>query len=217
MLKTYIWDLDGTLLDSYGSIVSSLADVAGECGVNDSHEDILRAVKMGAVSAYLKNLSSVSGRDYQGLYRRYREISHERLGEIRLIPGALETLDGLRARGAEHFVYTHRGASTGPLLGRLGLTGCFREIVTFEMGLKPKPSGEGVTYLVRKYGLEKEKTAYVGDRAIDVLCAKDAGVNAILYCPEDSCVAPTGEESVIRRLQDLLEAATGKRAPGFQG
>ena len=28
MWKAYIWDLDGTLLDSYGSIVSSLVSVA---------------------------------------------------------------------------------------------------------------------------------------------------------------------------------------------
>ena len=27
-MKAYIWDLDGTLLDSYGCIVSSLADTA---------------------------------------------------------------------------------------------------------------------------------------------------------------------------------------------
>ena len=30
MLKSYIWDLDGTLLDSYGSIVSSLVAAAQE-------------------------------------------------------------------------------------------------------------------------------------------------------------------------------------------
>ena len=32
IIKAYIWDLDGTLLDSYGSIVSSLVSVARECG-----------------------------------------------------------------------------------------------------------------------------------------------------------------------------------------
>lgn len=205
MLRSYIWDLDGTLLDSYGSIVSSLVDVAGECGEFDSYEHIMQAVKQGAVSTYLRELSSRSGQDYSGLYQRYREISHERLNEITLIPGAKETLEGLKKHGADHYVYTHRGKSTGVLLKRLGLTGCFREIVTFEMGFKPKPSGEGVSYLVRKYGLEKAATAYVGDRSLDVYCAKDAGVKAVLYCPEDSCVEPTGKEDlVIGRLEDLL-------------
>lgn len=205
MMKSYIWDLDGTLLDSYGSIVSSLVDVAGECGAADSYEHIMQAVKQGAVSTYLRELSSRSGQDYSGLYQRYRTISHKRLEEITLIPGAKETLEGLKKQGTDHYVYTHRGKSTGVLLERLGLTGYFREIVTYEMGFKPKPSGEGVTFLVRKYVLEKADTAYVGDRSLDVYCAKDAGVKAILYCPEDSCVKPTGtEDLVIGRLENLL-------------
>ena len=205
-LNAYIWDLDGTLFDSYGSIVSSLACLAGECLVPDSSEQIMKAVKQGAVSAYLRDLSARSGADYDFLYRRYREISHGRMDEITLIPGAAETLEALRRGGAQHFVYTHRGQSSGPLLDRLGLTPFFTEIVTFEHGFRPKPSGEGVEYLVGKYGLSKASAAYVGDRTIDVYCANDAGVKAILYLPEDSCVLPTGtEDRIIRRLEDLLK------------
>ena len=204
-LNAYIWDLDGTLFDSYGSIVSSLVSLAGEYRVPDSFEGIMRAVKQGAVSAYLRDLSVRTGADYDFLYRRYREISHTRMDEITLVPGAAETLEGLRRSGARHFVYTHRGASSRPLLDRLGLTPFFTEIVTFEHGFRPKPSGEGVEYLVRKYGLSKASSAYVGDRTIDVYCANDADVKAILYLPEDSCVSPTGtEDRIIRKLEDLL-------------
>lgn len=205
LFETYIWDLDGTLIDSYGSIVSSLLEISGRCGAPDSREDILKAVKRGSVSGYLRKLAEESGEDYQTLYARYREISHDRLEEITLIPGAKETLEALEKAGARHDLYTHRGASTRGLLDRLGLTSFFREIVTFERGFPPKPSGAGVRYLVDKYGLNRERTAYVGDRGIDVQCARDAGVQAVLYLPEDSCVTPTGlENHIIRRLEDLL-------------
>lgn len=205
MLQAYIWDLDGTLLDSYGSIVSSLVAVAREAGAEDAYDDIMKAVKLGAVSYYLRDLAARSGREYALLYERYREVSHGRQEEISLIPGAARTLEGLMRAGACHFVYTHRGSSAGPVLDRLGLTGYFREIVTARAGFRPKPSGEGAAYLIRKYGLEKDRTAYVGDRALDVLCAKDAGIRAVLYCPEDSCVKPAGNEDlVIGRLEDLL-------------
>ena len=204
-LNAYIWDLDGTLFDSYGSIVSSLVCLAGECLVADSSAQIMKSVKQGAVSAYLRDLSARSGADYDFLYRRYREISHSRMDEITLIPGAVETLEALRRGGAQHFVYTHRGHSSGPLLDRLGLTPFFTEIVTFEHGFRPKPSGEGVEYLVRKYGLSKVSAAYVGDRTIDVYCANDAGIRAILYLPEDSCVLPTGtEDQIITSLPELI-------------
>ena len=205
-LNAYIWDLDGTLLDSYGSIVSSLAEVAEACGAHDSPDKILRTVKQGSVSGYLRDLAAARGCSYEGLFRAYRQASHGKLEEITLIPGAAETLRVLREKGAAHFVYTHRGASALPLLDRLGIAPFFTETVTHEQGFPLKPSGAGVTYLVEKYALDPARTAYVGDRTLDVLCAKDAGVQAVLYLPEGACVAPTGEEDrIIRNLSDLAE------------
>ena len=206
-LKAYIWDMDGTLIDSYGAIVSSLTDVARACGAADSPETILKAVKQGSVSGYLRDLSAGTGKSTEALYQMYRATGHAKDHEITLIPGAAETLRALQEQKAQHFVYTHRGATTRPLLERLGIKGYFTEIVTSENGFRPKPSGEGVTYLLEKYGLDRMKTAYVGDRTLDVLCAKDAGVQAILYLPEDSCVEPTGKED--RIVRDLTELAEG--------
>ena len=204
-MEAYIWDLDGTLIDSYHCIVSSLVEVANAYHIADAYNEIMRFVKQSAVSNYLRDLSARCGADYDTLLRRYRENNHSKEDEITLIPGALETLQGLQA--AEHFVYTHRGSSTADLLNRLGLTGFFREIVTSEHGFRPKPSGEGVTYLVNKYKLSKSTAAYVGDRTLDVYCAKDAGVQAILYLPDDSCVIPAGlEDRIIRHLEELLPA-----------
>lgn len=208
-LKAYIWDLDGTLFDSYGAIVSSLVDVARACGAADPPEDILKAVKQGSVSGYLRGLSAGCGKSTEELYQMYRTASHAKVGEITLIPGAAETLKTLQDNGAKHFVYTHRGTTTGPLLERLGIKGYFTEIITSQNGFRPKPSGEGVTYLLEKYGLGKPETAYVGDRPLDVLCAKDSGVQAILYLPEDSCVEPTGKEDrIVRDLPELTEEAS---------
>lgn len=205
-LEAYIWDLDGTLFDSYGPIVSGLLDVARECGAPDTREQILKAAKQGSVSGYLRDLSAGSGKNTETLYQLYRMYSHARDNEIVLVPGAAETLEALREQGAKHFVYTHRGASSRPLLERLGISGCFTEIVTSENAFRPKPSGEGVSYLAEKYRLNRMKTAYVGDRTLDVLCAKDAGVQAILYLPEDSCVIPTGKEDrILRNLEELAE------------
>ncbi|MBQ9252385.1 MAG: HAD hydrolase-like protein [Clostridia bacterium] len=200
----YIWDLDGTLIDSYDVIVSSLVDVAASAGVKDAAQEILRLVKTGSVSGYLRQLSSRTGEDYEALYAQYRSISHERDDRIQLIPGAKMVLHQLQQQGGKHFVYTHRGASTAALLDRLHLSPFFQEVVTWENGFAPKPSGEGVRYLVEKYHLDPAETAYIGDRSIDIGCGKDAGVIAILYQPADSCVLPTGQEDlIIDRLEQL--------------
>ena len=202
-MTSYIWDLDGTLLDSYEVIVEAALRTADEAGVRDSEEHVLKAVKQGSVSAYLQEVSLRSGIPSGNLFQRYRFFSHAADDRITLTDGAKETLERLRRSGAAHYVYTHRGQSSGPILQRLGILDCFREIVTSAYGFSPKPSGEGVRYLLEKYGLNPENTWYVGDRSLDVFCAKDAGIKALLYLPADSCVAATGKED--RILRDLRE------------
>ena len=203
-MTAYIWDLDGTLLDSYGVITEGAARTAEEAGVQVPRQEVLRAVKQGSVTGFLRDISARSGVPSDELMARYRHHSHALEDGITLTDGAKETLERLAAAGAEHFVYTHRGSSSRPILQRLGILDCFREIVTSEQHFAPKPSGEGVRYLTEKYALNPEETWYVGDRTLDVLCAKDAGVKALLYLEADSCVSPTGKEDrIVRDLREI--------------
>ena len=161
-------------------------------------------MKRESLSAYLRDVSTRSGVPFETLLQQYRTYTHLTDDGIELMEGARATLDRLRRNGATHDVFTHRGASSGPILRRLGIYDRFREVVTSEYGFQPKPSGEGIRYLVDKYALDPEQTWYVGDRAMDVLSAKDAGVKAILLLPEDSCVIPTGrEDRIIRFLREI--------------
>ena len=64
---------------------------------------------------------------------------------------------------------------------------------------------DGVLYLTQKYHLDPETTYYVGDRKLDVLCAKNAGVKSILFLEEGSCVEPTGlEDLVVHELTEIV-------------
>ena len=203
-MEAYIWDLDGTLLDSYEVITSSLRETLAEKGILLPAEDILRETKQTSVTTFLRRMEPEAGAPFPELLRRYREITGERNDRIPAEQGALEALRRLRNRGDRHFVYTHRGASTQGILDRLGMTAFFEEIVTRQNGFAPKPSGEGALYLVQKYGLDPAHTWYVGDRMVDVGCGIDAGIRTVLYCPADSWVKPSGrEDRVIRCLSEL--------------
>ena len=203
-MTAYIWDLDGTLLDSYAVIVKGAKAAAEGAGLPDTEDDVLKGVKQESVTAYLRGASARSGIPFEEMKQRYRTHAHALDDEITLIDGAKETLERLQREGAVHFVYTHRGASSRPILQRLGILDCFRDIVTAEAKFAPKPSGEGVRYLLEKYGLDPADTWYVGDRAVDMYCAKDAGVHALLYLEPDPVVSPTGvEDRIVRSLRDI--------------
>ena len=212
MKYAYIWDLDGTLLDSYQVIVRSAVRTATEAGIRDEEETVLRKLKQQSLTAYLRDVSVRCGAPSEALLVRYREISHEMTDQITLIPGTREALERLAGSGAEHFVYTHRGSSSEPILRRLGILSFFREVVTSEYGFAPKPSGEGVRYLLNRYGLDPRLSWYVGDRTLDVFCGKDAGIRTLLYLPEGSPVQATGQEDLI--LRDWSAASIGKMSHG---
>ena len=202
-MTAYIWDLDGTLLDSYGVIVEAAARTAADEGINDPKDYILKVVKQKSCTAYMEEIGNQCGKTVREVFAQYQKHTHALDDLITLIDGAKETLERLHEAGAVHFVYTHRGNSSEPILERLGVLKYFKEVVTSMYGFAPKPSGEGVRFLVEKYGLDPEQTWYVGDRTLDVFCAKDAGVKALLYLAPDTCVEATGKED--RIVQDLRE------------
>ena len=54
--------------------------------------------------------------------------------------------------------------------------------------------------------MNKEYIFYVGDRNIDVDCAKDANVKAILYRPKNSyCIANGKQDMIVEDLLDLVK------------
>ncbi|MCR5372753.1 MAG: HAD-IA family hydrolase [Solobacterium sp.] len=203
MNRAFIWDLDGTLLDSYKVIVPSLYEAFREAGLDLDQEEIHREVIYTSVSSCIRRISAETGIAYDTVHKRFTELRVQRDQELRLNPGAHETLAILADNGAKHCLYTHSGRSTESVLARLGVSGFFEEIVTKEYGFARKPVPDAVNYLIDKYGLDRERTFYVGDRTIDMDCAVNAGIRGILYLPEGNPCIPNGAESWT--VHDLLE------------
>lgn len=198
-----IWDLDGTLLDSYGVIVAGLHDALLEHGVDSDSGEIRRCVTRFSIGKWLGETSATYQIPREVLRERYLELSEGRYREIVLMPHAREILEGTARLGITHDVYTHRGRTTRPVLEHLGILSYFREIITILDGFGHKPCPGALLYLMEKHRLDPEDTVYVGDRSVDIDCAWNAGIHSILYLPEGSCGQPTGSEDAV--VRDLLE------------
>ena len=151
----FIWDLDGTLLDSYKVIVPDLYDAFKDFPGTPGMEEISRLVITHDVATAIRKAAEAAGIPFEEMKARYDGISGKRNHEIRLIPGARKALEMLAAGGARHFVVTHRGSSSEDVLKRLGIYDIFDEIVTGRNGFPRKPAPDAVNYLVEKYGLDK--------------------------------------------------------------
>ena len=206
--KAFIWDLDGTLLDSYEIIVSSLKEIINEMGIYIDKEEIAKHVIEYSVRSFVEKILPEANKSSEEIKERYSEISHARTMDIKAMPDSLELLQYLSDRQASNFVYTHRGESTEAVLNNIGIKQYFKEVVTSLSGFPRKPNPGAINYLVEKYSLDKDSTFYVGDRSIDIDCARNAGVKSILFLPENSYGRKTGyEDFVVHSLLEIKDIA----------
>ncbi len=175
---TFIWDLDGTLLDTYAVIAAAAEQVTARYGRNMSWAEILAWTKTTSVRNLLSHLARETGEDPEALWEEYRALERE-FPKAPLMEGARETLTALREMGCRHFVFTHKGQARA-VLEELGLTPFFEEVVSVVDGFPRKPAPGGLNYLLDKHRLDPRRTYYVGDRDIDAQCAQNAGVGSIL-------------------------------------
>ena len=214
-MKQYaiIWDMDGTLVDSYPCIVPAVKEFCSELGVNYSEDYIRKYAMRYSVGQLLSELAPLLGKDPALLKEQYEIRNDIRIDGIKPMPFAKDLLAFLKEEGHLCFVYTHRAASCHTILERLDMTGFFTEVVTSLDGFPKKPAPDGILYLLEKYKLDPETSFYIGDRSLDVASGNSAGIKSILYIPEGSPVESDGTESyVIHDLKEITEIIAADKA-----
>lgn len=204
-ISALIWDLDGTLVDSYAVSIPCLQQALTENHYPISFEETRRWVLLSSVRKVFSELEA-QGQPVPAMTARYNELVASRNHEVEPCPHAVETLRTLSEMGVSHYIFTHHDRFTQLLLDQCGLSPWVIESVNADYGFPRKPAPDGILYLLDKYQLSPKETFYVGDRHLDMDAAAAAGIGGILYVPAESPVAPTGTEAlVIRDLRELID------------
>ena len=192
----FIWDLDGTLLDSYEAILSGIEETYAQFSIPFDKEKVRAFILKYSVQDLLVQVAEERGLDVDKLNQVRAQSLAEKNAQVILMPGAREVLSWANQQGIQQFVYTHKGDNTLTILRDLGLDVYFTEILTSQSGFARKPSPEAATYLISKYHLKPERTFYIGDRTLDIEFAQNSSIQSInfLRAPVDcnhqiSCLA----------------------------
>lgn len=180
MITNLIFDADGTLFDSYDSIIDGLQRAFKPLGIEYSDEFLRDFMLKYNSHALVDYANKEYGIPCDTMHKAIKDAGND-LDLIHLMPGVKEMLAEMNSCSVNCFIYTHRNNSVNKLCDRLGITEYFREIVNSTFGFARKPSSEAVDYLVNKYEMDKNSTYYVGDRTIDMDCAKASNIGGIFY------------------------------------
>ena len=182
MQKTaFIWDLDGTLLDSYEAILSGIEETFGQFSIPYDKEKVREFILKYSVQDLLKQVAEERKLDVEVLNQVRAQSLAEKNAQVALMPGAREVLAWADQVGIRNFVYTHKGDNAFTILRDLGLESYFTEILTSQSGFARKPSPEAAIYLIDKYQLNPDNTYYIGDRTLDVEFAQNSGIQSINF------------------------------------
>ena len=185
-LRTVLFDLDGTLIDSVRLILDSYHHTLATHGLPPrSDEEWLRGVGTPLLVQFAEwRTDPATLEKLVATYREYNLEHHDRM--VTIYPGVADAVRRLRDAGIATGLVTSKnrmGALRGLTLVRL--EGMMDVLVCADEVTNPKPHPEPVEKAVRLLGADPASTLYVGDSIHDMHAGRAAGVRtaAALWGP----------------------------------
>ena len=215
----YLFDLDGTLVDTAPDLNAALNAVLADTGLDTVSEALTRHwVGHGArvmIERALEHHGQLSD-SAAGLERvaALRDAFVARYESAiatfsQPYPGVVETLSELRARGARLAVVTNKITRlTEPLLEALNLTRWFDCIVCGDTTARPKPAPDPAFHAAAALGVPIERALFVGDSDTDVNCARAAGCAVVCVADGYNHGIPPETLGADRVIGSFLELIT---------
>ncbi len=206
-----IFDLDGTLIDSWDAIEEAYRHAVAALGIPAMETKAFRE-KIGRP---LEEFFAVSvppdavSRGVKLFRERYVQVY---LAKTRLLDNAAEVVRTLHGRGVRLAVATNKfGKFARNLVAHLGVGKYFSAVLGAGDGIPPKPAPDILLRLVEELGLGRKGALYAGDTPMDIETGGRAGVPVVAvatgyYSAEE--LRARGPWRVIAALPDILEIVT---------
>lgn len=188
MIRAFIFDLDGTLVNTIKDIGVS---VNYSLKINNLPE-----VSLSLYPSFLGNGSKVLIKKAMGKYfvsenELFNKIYDDYLNYYanhivdysKAYYGMKNTLNILKIKGIDLFVITNKPDNAAKILvNTVFKKNTFKEVIGLEENTPPKPNPTIINNLLKKYNLNKEECVYVGDSDVDMILANNAKIKYKIAC-----------------------------------
>jgi HAD superfamily hydrolase (TIGR01509 family) len=176
MIRTLIFDLDLTLVDSLGACVEGTNMVARHFGLAEKGpEEVLAAISLPLGPFW----EAMWGR-LDPAWQEYFDLHVADAIDLNrpLYPGCVDLLQVARRQGIVLGVATNR-MNPWLDLASMGIAQYFDTAVGPESGARPKPFPDIPQLAVKQLHADASSTVLIGDSAFDMNSARDAGIRAL--------------------------------------
>ena len=212
-IRTVLFDLDGTLLDTAPDLADALNSVLLEKHRDPlPYEEIRGVVSHGGMALIRLGFGiGPSDPDFEPLRQRLLDIYLAHIANrTRPFPGMTELLDELELRGLNWGVVTNKPAwLTDPLLRQLALYDRAACVVSGDTLTERKPHAAPMLHACDQAGSRPAECVYVGDADRDIEAGKNAHMHTLValfgyFMPDDRPLEWNADGSISHPLE-LLE------------
>jgi phosphoglycolate phosphatase len=218
LLRTVLFDLDGTLLDTAPDMAGALNQLRQERGLTPLPYELIRArVSHGAARLVHLGFPDADADTFAACQRRFLDIYAAALGaQTRLFEGMDRVLAVLAQRGLLCGIVTNKPEwLTLPLLRQLDLTSLFACVVSGDTVAERKPHPLPMLHAAKLAGVAAGECVYLGDAQRDIDAAHAAGMRGLVatygYLEAGEDWQAWGGDGFIRSPLELLTWLDGGR------
>ena len=210
--QTYVFDLDGTLLDTLGDLAASTNYALRTHGMPEHSLDDVRRFVGNGVRVLMERAvpQGAENPQFEAAFQTFRtHYMQHSLDTTKPYDGILETLEALKAEGCRLAVVSNKMmAATQELCRHF-----FRDTIEVAIGeheaqgIRKKPAPDTVNEAFRQLGVGKERAVYVGDSDVDILTARNSGlpcINVLWGFRDRDFLIQHGAETLISAPSELL-------------
>ena len=189
MFRNIIWDVDGTLFDTYPAIARAFQLALNDLG-KDASLDWIEGLARKSLSYCVTTLASQCQLNEKDIGRAFEEHYDRTPPEEQPpFPGVMIVCEYICTMGGMNVIITHRGhQGTNELLAANRMAHYFTACFAREDGYPRKPHPAAFEAMLKTHNLQREETMAIGDRDIDVLAGQAAGVFTCLFGLNDDRV-----------------------------
>lgn len=173
-IRTILFDLDGTLIDTNQLIMASFRHTFNYFKLDYTDEQIMEFNGPPLVDTFMK-IDPLRANEMVETYRIHNHLEHDNY--VKAFPKVMETLEVLKDKEIKlGIVSTKMAKGVNMGLTLTGITNFFDSIITFDDVANPKPHPEPVIKAIQELDADVHSTLMVGDNSHDIVAGQKAGV-----------------------------------------
>jgi len=177
MIKNLIWDLDGTLFDTYPAISAAFEEAVKRLGAAVPRDQIMPLTRV-SFNHCAEQIHAQTGLSEEDILQEFLDLYAKSPAEVSPpFPSARELCTWAVVSGGKNVIVTHRQrAGTEELLDAHGMRPLFAGWITHDDGFPRKPDPQGFLAAFERFGVDPMESLAIGDRDLDIQAARAAGV-----------------------------------------